>query len=1019
MRLLRFLTLALLLIAIVGAALIAAVFLNRDRILKSVLGMVDARSGFQIVSSSSAIDFRVHLVVVLRQARVLADGREIAKAARVEAHVSYHAILFSSGLPLEYLILERPQVSVGSGQVFADAAELPRFDPAMPKAIAGALHQLSSITRKVKIVDGSLSDDRGALLVSRFNLKGYTKKHLRASPWWVDLDFAREANPGAGSQWSGNLRLGEVPQELTPNVAEGRLWARRLSLDGLEILGAAASGMAESEMAIALGRDGSTAGKISLTVKALALRNKATVALGDYAFHAAFGASADRFELTDIALRDLSSGDAASGGAPAQGQAQPQRQRAPMLTGQCRIDAPYGPNPQISLALGGLQADVAALKRFVKSGVFALPAGTIALADRISSGRVVIASLSLASSLAELKSAGTSLRTALSLDATVDRAALAVPETKLPPLRDIAAKVSYLRGVFTLSQGQLRAGNSRLSDFSVRADFAGDFRKAPYEIRAQGDADLNEVYPSIAQTAARLGADLTRWVVGLRGLAGFKFRAKGRLNGLDRLPPPPRDYGGEIAPNNALVTFRKPALAVAVSSGTVTISPDGLQFKQVGLALSPGTVLVNGQIASGRNGLDVRALSVELRDVPAEKWLPMIVPADQAGARGIVRGTVVANVELAQPSNYSVNGSLTIGPGEIQFGFLRSPIVVKLATLTFKGHDASLDMPSSSLEGQALDMKVGILNLQDPSLRIDATVQRLELEALKFIRLPWSPKTPVTFPGTKAAGHIVVRAGNFAALPLSNLSTDFDRNGGAWRVYNLHGVSLGGQVDLEITGRQEDDWIRIKGRVAGMDAASLMMVAGQARPVLLGKIFANSDLWGDTDTDFFHTLAGKLSAVVKDGRVERFTLLSRILGLIDLKNWLSAQVQDPRNTGLPFKLLNASFAGRGGVLYTSDLLLDGPVMDMTGTGSVDLGDGGLAMEVGVLPFQTTSWLLGKIPFVGGDLSKPSSSILAAYFRVHGKLSDPQVTVRPIRSAAEVIKKTLGFPINLIRPNTVK
>ena len=160
MRLLRFLTLALLVAVIVGAALVAGVFLNRDRILKSVLGMVDARTGFQIVSSSSAIDFRTHLVVVLRQARVLADGQEIAKAARVEAHVSYHAILFSSGLPLEYLILDRPQVSVGSGQVFAVAAELPRFDPALPKAIAAALHQLSSITRKLKIIDGSLSDDR-------------------------------------------------------------------------------------------------------------------------------------------------------------------------------------------------------------------------------------------------------------------------------------------------------------------------------------------------------------------------------------------------------------------------------------------------------------------------------------------------------------------------------------------------------------------------------------------------------------------------------------------------------------------------------------------------------------------------------------------------------------------------------------------------------------------------------------------------------------------------------------------
>ncbi len=1006
MRLLRLLTWALLSVFLLVVAAAAVLFLNRGRILKSMVSMVEARTGHQIEWSSGEIEPRVHLIVVLRDARVMAGGRELGKAARIEAQVSYHAILFTGGLPLANLIFDRPQVSVGSGPLFAMAGELPRFDPALPKAITGALQPLSSITRKLEIIDGSLADERGSLLVSEFSLKGYTKKHLNPSPWWVDLGFKRDANPGSGSQWSGSLRLGETPQESAANVVEGRLWAWNLPLAGLEIAGTALSGMMQSEMAIALGRDGSSNGTISLMVNDLALRNKATVALGSYSLRAAFAASADRFELKDVALSDVTPST------PGQGQ------RTPIVSGQCRLDAPYGPAPQISLACGGLQAEVAPLKRIIKSGVLALPAWIASLADSIGSGRVVISSLSLDSPLAEVKSPGLSLRTRLSLDATVERAAVAMPPaTKLPPISDIAAKVSYLRGVLTISQGQLRAGNSRLSDFSLRADFVRDLMKAPYEVRAQGDADLNELYPAMAQAAARLAVDPNRWVKGIRGLAGFKLRASGRLDGLNQ-PPKPHDYGGEIVPNNAVITFRNPAVAVTVRSGTVTISSDGLQFKRVQFALNPGAVLVNGGIASGANGIELRELGLELHGVPAEKWLPMVVPADQLSARGLVKGTVVANRESARPSHYSVTGALTIGPGQIQFGFLRSPIDVRLATLTLKGHDASLDMPSSLFEGQALDMKVGILNLQDPALRIDATAQRLDLEALKFIRLPWEPQTPATLPGTKVSGHVEVRAGNFAALPFSDLKGDFDRGGGAWRVYNLHGLSLGGQVDLEIVGRAPDDWIKIKGRIAGMDAGTLMLVVGQTRPVLLGKIFANFDLWGDTDADFFQTLAGKFSAVVKDGRVERFTLLSRILGLIDLKNWLSAQVPDPRKTGLPFTLLKASFAGKGGKLYTDDLLLDGPVMDITGTGLVDVGDGDVAMEVGVLPFQTTRWLLGKIPLIGVDLSRPSSSILAAYFSVYGKLSDPRVTMKPITSAAEVIKKTLGFPINLIRPNTV-
>jgi len=1003
MRRLRFLAIALLVIVVAGAACAGVIYFNRDRILRSVLATVDARTGFAIESSSSAIELRVHLVVVLRDVRTIAAGREVARAARVEAHLSYHAILFDGGIPLEVLVLERPQVNIAQGQPVAVAAGLPRFDPALSKALAGALRTLSLITRKLQIIDGSMADDRGALIVSHFNLKGYTRRHLHRSPWWVDFGFTREASPGAGSQWSGSARLGKMPGEmapgLVPNLADARLWTWDLRLEGLQIAHLSPGGTMQSELKITLGSDGRAGGAISFTARALALHNQATLALGDYSFHAGLALSAQRFELKDIALGQV--------------------QGPPMLTGQCRLEGPYGPDPQISVALDGLQADVAPLKRFIKSGVVALPAWTLALADRVSAGRILIASLTLDSSLAELlKSPGPCLRTRGSIDATVDRAAISIaPETRLLPLHDIAAKVSYRRGVLTIGQGQMRAGNSRLSDFSIDADLAKDVLNAPYNLNARGDADLGELYPAIAQAAARLGADPARWVESIGGIAGFKLRAAGRLEGANRSPLP-RDYSGEIVPNNAVVTFKTPAVAVAVSSGRVTIGPDLVQFSRVGLALNPGTAILSGAISLGGRELAMRDLALELRGIPAEKWLPMVVPPDQAGARGLVNGTVAGSVDLARPSSYSVNGVLTIGPGEIQFGFLRSPIAVRLATLTVKGHGAVLDMPASMLEGQGLDMKVGILDLQNPALRIDTVAQRLDLEALKFVRLPWSPKTPGgSLPGSRATGHVEVRAGNFAALPFTNLKTDFDRNGGDWRIYNLDADSLEGRIDLEISGREKDDWIRIKGRMAGMDAGTLMMVAGQKYPVLLGKIFGSFDLWADTGSDFFSTLAGKLSVVVKDGRVERFTLLSRILGLIDLKNWLSAQVPDPRKTGLPFRLLNAPFAGQGGKLYTEDLLLDGPVMDIMGAGSVDVGDSSVAMEVGVLPFQTVNWLLEKIPLIGGGLSK--TSILAGYFHVHGKLSDPTVTVMPITSATELIKKTLGFPINLIRPNTVR
>ena len=147
--------------------------------------------------------------------------------------------------------------------------------------------------------------------------------------------------------------------------------------------------------------------------------------------------------------------------------------------------------------------------------------------------------------------------------------------------------------------------------------------------------------------------------------------------------------------------------------------------------------------------------------------------------------------------------------------------------------------------------------------------------------------------------------------------------------------------------------------------------------------------------------------------------LSRLLELIDLRSWITAQVPDPRVSGLQFRTLTADFKGSDGIFYTDDLLLDGPVIDIVASGNVNLDQSTLDMKIGMIPFNTVNWLLSSIPIVGKNVAGGTKSIIAAYFNVRGPISDPSVTAAPITSVAELLKKTLGLPINLIRPDTIK
>jgi len=410
---------------------------------------------------------------------------------------------------------------------------------------------------------------------------------------------------------------------------------------------------------------------------------------------------------------------------------------------------------------------------------------------------------------------------------------------------------------------------------------------------------------------------------------------------------------------------------------------------------------------------------VELHGVEAAKWLPLAVDPEQLAAKGRVGGRLVLDSQAATAMP-KVTGKLTLGPGELQLGFLRSPMTLESATLTFDGKGLALDLPSSRLEGSPLDFKLTLADFAQPQLRIDAKAAKLDFEVMRFIRLPWSPRTPPHFFPVPAMGHIQAAAANFDKLAMTDVSTDFMHNDTDWAVQNFTARAFEGRADLNITGRARDDWIHINGRLLGLNTASLFTLSGKIKhSPILGRLYATGDLWANTDVDFFNTLAGSAAVNVVDGTLDKFTLLTRVLGLLDLKNWITAQIPDPRAVGIPFKNLSATFKGQRGDFYTDDLRVEGPVMDITARGDIQFGDSTMDMELSLIPFNTANWIVKQIPIIGNNLASGSQGLVAAYFHVSGPVSDPKVMPKPITSVAEFVIKTLSLPINILAPHTIK
>src|ERR1700722_16681370 len=103
MRLVRAAAIALLTLAVVLSVAVVIAMRNQARLISLVLQHIQQRTGFQIAAS----DARLHFGVILEHPSIQHDGRTLIHSERVRVYLSYHALIWSSGLPLRALVIER------------------------------------------------------------------------------------------------------------------------------------------------------------------------------------------------------------------------------------------------------------------------------------------------------------------------------------------------------------------------------------------------------------------------------------------------------------------------------------------------------------------------------------------------------------------------------------------------------------------------------------------------------------------------------------------------------------------------------------------------------------------------------------------------------------------------------------------------------------------------------------------------------------------------------------------------
>ncbi|MGD0289313.1 MAG: AsmA-like C-terminal region-containing protein [Candidatus Binataceae bacterium] len=1005
MRLLRISIASLSLVIIVAGVIAVAAWRNQARLVRVVLARIYTETGYNIVPSGVRLAFRSHLVVLLEKPTIYLNGVEVARVDDLRAVVRYHTIFNTNGLPLYKLALDHLRVRIPANLAGVTAHGFPKPDVAVASELKWMLDSISDLALRIEIVDAVLKDVDGTPLIDHLTLTAYRQhRGPGAWPWMVNLEAGWKHAPFDGVGVGAKFRLGVAPGVVSETVASGLLRFR-----GLEVApfrgpyGIDASGQVAGSLKFALRHDGELLGNADFSIVKLVLKGKpftAPIAIGDLLLHAAYKASVARLELKEFTVM---------------------QHDATLLTGGGAMDRPYEDTRAATMHVEGVRVALTQASAWMRV-LRGIPAPLNDFARRLSSGQIALTESTFKPTAPVRDWSAQTLRENLTARGNLTGAGFDPPaDFKLPPIRRVEAAIAYAGGLVTLTQGSAVLGKSTLTGITAEVNLKRAPTLITYKLRGKGALDTGELYPALNGVATSSAPDIAARIAGVSGITAAEIDSSGKI--ADMKWSTPADYALKFLPRRVELAIKDAPSAVAINGGTLLLRPGAIDINQLTGGLTTargGSATLNGTIVAAQPNPVFRNFVAEFREFRTETWLPLVLNPRQVSAQGPISGRLTAQSDAKHATVPLITGRLTMGPGELQFGFLRSPFAVQTMSVALDGQGMKIEVPGATLETYPVNLTITMAQFSKPVLRLDASASTLDFEVMRFIRMPWSPKTPGEMFDQPMEGHIAAGRGRFGKLMLSNVNTDFDRMNGEWHVRDLTAKTLDGQLKLNLSGRSgPDNRIHMKGFVDSINASALCRLMGQSSPALTGRLSATADLVGNTDVDFFSSLTGKVSISAVKGTLNRFALVTRVLSFIDLKNWLTARLPDPRLNGIPFDALSATLNGTDGNFRTNDLRLSGPVMEVTARGNVRLSDNTIDMEISLIPFDTMNWLVRHIPIIGKNLAGGSHGLVAAYFQVSGPISNPSVVPKPITSVAEFVAKTLSLPINIIAPNTIK
>jgi len=412
----------------------------------------------------------------------------------------------------------------------------------------------------------------------------------------------------------------------------------------------------------------------------------------------------------------------------------------------------------------------------------------------------------------------------------------------------------------------------------------------------------------------------------------------------------------------------------------------------------------------------------EFRGTLQHSTLDRILEENQL-LQGNMAGNMKARLLLDEPILSTFDGYLQVSHFQVIWG-LQSPVIIEKATVNASENRLQITDMEAAWKDSHFHAQ-GHLLFAKPHLEVDLDVEAESihwaqvLESLPSEDHETSWDGHVSWGDSTLAGIVRLQAKEFTREPFTfnSLEAHIHLEPDGLRIQMLDATLCGLSTQGTLQPFQDQYRLEVDLLAAGSDLSETISCLWGENGLATGTYDLQGRLQGSAPLGAIaQFLAGELDFKARNGRIQRFTLLSRIFSVINITEFYRGHFPDWRKEGLAYDSMEGKLHVDGEIIRVDEFVLDGPYLKMVIRGNMNLATRKLDLIVLLSPLRTADRIIDMLPLVGHIMG---GSLILIPVGVEGDMDNPTIIPLPPGAVGSeilgYIKRIFNAPLRLIQP----